>query len=355
MKKKALIILTVLLALWGTTILAVEYANQTGKTVADAVYEAEYAPSFKTDEASVETKDVDAQENPVIKAAQAAGLEARLNGADNKFADLIVNYSMSEEEQQYIADLINEGYDASMLADIFYFWTNCCEDISIIRQMYDITLSAEYEDRYWEEDAYNDATNSAHGVLSGDNLYDYLYVNGTTISDVKNANVLSRRGVFTIQEILQKLIDGQSWADIIQEVYGDFPMDGTENALKATRKFRSGNSISAIANASISQGNTEYKQAVISDGFEKTALSDDSKQLIEEAQANTKKLSAAVNEIFKDETSDQNMLQQKYSANILYNANIISQKYGIELEEVLREYSKTGRWERILKKAVILQ
>ena len=99
-----------------------------------------------------------------------------------------------------------------------YFWLDTCEDISIIEQIYN--KKSEYEGgKFWVENAYNDVTEYIHGELSVDDVNHYLEA-GAAAVDIQNANILSRRGVYTIQQILDRIIGGETIVDVMNDVYG---------------------------------------------------------------------------------------------------------------------------------------
>lgn len=62
-------------------------------------------------------------------------------------------------------------------------------------------------------------TEYIHGELSVDDVNHYLEA-GAAAVDIQNANVLSRRGVYTIQQILDRIIGGETIVDVMNDVYG---------------------------------------------------------------------------------------------------------------------------------------
>lgn len=127
-------------------------------------------------------------------------------------------YGLSNQELEYIAGLIIGGAEPSDIMEAAYFWLDTCEDISIIEQIYN--KKSEYEGgKFWVENAYNDVTEYIHGELSVDDVNHYLEV-GAAAVDIQNANVLSRRGVYTIQQILDRIIGGETIVDVMNDVYG---------------------------------------------------------------------------------------------------------------------------------------
>ncbi|MBR5152040.1 MAG: hypothetical protein IKW60_00725 [Clostridia bacterium] len=127
-------------------------------------------------------------------------------------------YHWSQEQLDYVSDLIIKGYPAMDIMDICYFWMDTNEDISIIEEIY---LHKEGSSAVtWIERAFNDVTNDKCGVLTGEDVEAYLE-NGLTLEDIALANKLCRRGSMTIQEILEKKRNGFSFAEITTEVHGE--------------------------------------------------------------------------------------------------------------------------------------
>lgn len=127
-------------------------------------------------------------------------------------------YGLSNQELEYIAGLIIGGAEPSGIMEAAYFWLDTCEDISIIEQIYN--KKSEYEGgKFWVENAYNDVTEYIHGELSVDDV-NYYFESGATAADIQNANILSRSGVYTIQQILDRIIGGETIIDVMNDVYG---------------------------------------------------------------------------------------------------------------------------------------
>ena len=156
------------------------------------------------------------------------------------YANLIANYYMDKDEQLYLAGLINEGYDAEWLADIYVFWIDCCEDITVIKDIYDSSEENSYFDKYWIEETYNGITQSVHGVMDFDQIKAATSGGMIAIIDVLQANVLSRKGTLTIQEVVDKLNNAESYEEIISEIYNT-PLESIgeiSNPSDAARLFR---------------------------------------------------------------------------------------------------------------------
>lgn len=127
-------------------------------------------------------------------------------------------YGLNNKQLEYIAGLIINGADPNNILNIAYFWVDTCEDITIIEQIYN--KKGDYEGgRFWIENAYNNVTNNVHGVLESEEINNYLSL-GVTVSDIQNANILSRKGVYSIKQILDKIAGGDTMINIMNEVYG---------------------------------------------------------------------------------------------------------------------------------------
>lgn len=127
-------------------------------------------------------------------------------------------YGLNDEQLEYIAGLIINGADPNNILDIAYFWVDTCEDITIIEQIYN--KKDDYEGgRFWIENAYNNVTNNVHGVLESEEINNYLSL-GVTVSDIQNANIMSRKGVYSIKQILDRIAGGDTIINIMNEVYG---------------------------------------------------------------------------------------------------------------------------------------
>lgn len=120
-------------------------------------------------------------------------------------------YKPSQIELAYIDELIVKGADTKTIIDIFAFWRTTSEDIAIIGSIYD--KSGSINAPFWIEELFNQLTDNRHGVLDAAAIDEYIS-KGLTEQDISAANVLSRRGVYTISQILDKLVLGEQWADI---------------------------------------------------------------------------------------------------------------------------------------------
>ncbi len=125
-------------------------------------------------------------------------------------------YRLSETQLDSIADYIIQGADAEDILGICYFWLDTNEDIGLIGDIY--AQKSEFcQSEYWIEDAFNKVTQNKCGVLTADEIKDYLQ-QGCTKEEIGLANKLCRKGIFTIQEILNKVLEGKSFAVIQNEM-----------------------------------------------------------------------------------------------------------------------------------------
>lgn len=140
-----------------------------------------------------------------------------------EFNDMLVNYEylrevyqLTPEQLDYITDLVLSGCDMKEIMNLAYFWVDTNDDISIIKSMYD--LKGEYEDKdNWHENAYDRVTNAKNGSLSLEEVEEYM-ANGMSPEDILTADELCRKGVYTINQILDKCCEGQSLIEIANEI-----------------------------------------------------------------------------------------------------------------------------------------
>lgn len=133
------------------------------------------------------------------------------------YAAQLMKYNASAEEQELLHQLILNGADAKRITQIYIFLQDTCYGVELVEPMY--AAGVELEGDYWVEDAFNIVTENRHGVLSPEDVRTYLD-QGITVNDIQTANVLCRKGVYTIQEILQQVQDGTSWEHIFSEIRG---------------------------------------------------------------------------------------------------------------------------------------
>lgn len=171
--------------------------------------------------------------------AVAAGEAAQLNMFDQmrlvmdatiedptEYNDNLFNYvylqdvhGLSQEQMDYIAGLVVDGCDMKTVIEIAYFWLDTNEDITMIGDIYD--LKSDYAGgRTWIENAFNRLTNDKCGVLTSEDI-DAYNSQGISTQEILIANRLCRKGVLTIQEILQARLEGKGFAEISALINGE--------------------------------------------------------------------------------------------------------------------------------------
>lgn len=142
------------------------------------------------------------------------------------YNEMLVNYMylkdvrhMTDEQMDYLADLVIQGCSMLDIIDITYFWLDTNEDISIIPQIY--ALKPNYRNEYtWIENAFNAVTNDKCGVLDTEAVKQYR-TQGMGADEIMYANKLCRKGVLTIQQILDKRLQGETWQTISAQINGE--------------------------------------------------------------------------------------------------------------------------------------
>lgn len=146
-------------------------------------------------------------------------------------------YCKTERQYETVKAMVLDGCDVQTVMNIYQFYLTTNEDVSIIRDIYDITWNGEETiNNFMIESAFNAITNNKCGVLSEDDVINYME-NGISIEDIERANVLSRRGIMTIQEILNEVENNVSWGEILEKISGEkissYEDTGAENLINA--------------------------------------------------------------------------------------------------------------------------
>ena len=150
---------------------------------------------------------------------------------DLEFNNVLINYKyleygykITEENMNYFADLIIDGYNPEEIMRCAYFWLDTDEKSSIVKDMCDWKDSCENAEKneFWAERAFNAVTKEKCGVLTIEDLEEFER-KGIKSADIMTANRLCRKGVYTIHEILKKFEEGMSMADIAIDIEGQAP------------------------------------------------------------------------------------------------------------------------------------
>lgn len=222
---------------------------------------------------------------------------------------IVSDLSPTETEEEYLTELVSEGYDAEWIADIYEFYLTCGEDVSIIKSIYEISESHDINGRNWIETSYNLATDGVHGELDLNDVI--LYVSkGVSESDIEAANIMCRSGKYTIQEILDKIIDGDTVESIADEIYNN-------------------------------AGETVESKA----RMKKHNLKEEP-----EMKRTIKKVEDAVLREAKIKAVGQRNIEKydRHSLDKLYNARKLSEERNIPMEEIIDEYERLGKYSKYI-------
>lgn len=115
---------------------------------------------------------------------------------------------------------VDKGFDLGTVLDVCRFWETTNESEALIDD-----IMSEYRDEYanntyWAEDAFNKLTDNKHGVLSREEIHKLIYEDGMDTKDIAAANIISRKGVYTINDIIRLRKRAKPWSEIISTVYG---------------------------------------------------------------------------------------------------------------------------------------
>ncbi len=128
---------------------------------------------------------------------------------------------VSDKQFKLMEQMILEGCDVPTLTGIYSFYLTTNEDVTIVRDIYDYVWDGEPIENggVLFEEAFNELTDYKCGVLTKEEIEGYLE-KGLTIDDIAEANILSRKGVLKINEILDRIIAGEDWKDIGETISG---------------------------------------------------------------------------------------------------------------------------------------
>lgn len=248
----------------------------------------------------------------------------------------ILENSPTDEELALINSLMDDGYTIQTLSDIYEFYLTTNESPDIIAEI--AALENSYWGDNWIENAFNDITDNAHGVLDIEDVKAYL--ENVSLEDIQYANILCRKGKYTIDEILQQKINGTSWDEITHSVYS--------NVSTGNITMSSNSKINAINNA-VSQSNISFNEnpmqsyelagllskhvSALNSDYITKENADEIISLLQEEQDNA--LVDSVNEILKSldlPTSFMNYEQQKEYHN---TNNEIAKENGLKDKDIL--------------------
>ena len=222
MRKKCFIALLVVLCLVCSVVLGMtfQYADSITENT-DTMDEMTLSEELeKISEISQET--VELEETDSFKRMISVIEENRSDEYEDYYNDVIHNYfylkkvhGLSQNELDYISDLISTGCDADLILDLAYFWLDTSEDITLIEKMYNV--KDRYEGRVtWYENAFCYVTGYDNDLT--DEEFEYYSEKGITREIIDIADKIARRRVYTTKEILEKVANGENITEIAYEV-----------------------------------------------------------------------------------------------------------------------------------------
>lgn len=134
-----------------------------------------------------------------------------------EYTDFICTYDFTEDELKVINRILNSGTTIQSLVQVYEFWLTTDEEFSIIEEI--CALEDDFFSEYWYENAFNLITDYSHGVLNAEDVQNYL-AQGITEDEIMSANILSRKDGQNIEDILSKLIGGESLETQAKQIYG---------------------------------------------------------------------------------------------------------------------------------------
>ncbi len=137
------------------------------------------------------------------------------------YAHFLADLYPTEEEIRYIDGLIGEGYDAKAVVEIYEFWQDTQEDLSIIEEVYAYRPTEEV--KHWVDEGFiklaaQGKTKTQYSNLSVEEVKAY-YESGISYEDILTADKLSRHGTKDINHVLSMKRENASWYEIIDDVY----------------------------------------------------------------------------------------------------------------------------------------
>ena len=259
MNKKVLIILSCCFLLFGSVVFGMKEIAGINKTegntnhVNNTVLPENLNIEDKANELYITSEKYD-----FIGLLQSKGYyEDEINEIIIHFMEIQSVFSLSSDEISEFYELVSNDYDIEKLMEIFEFtiYTDKYRDMNYVKQIYDKADEMKIVGNYWVEDAYNILTDNRGGVLSQSQIAECIE-EGFTIEEIYASNIMSRRGVYAVDEILKDRKSGKKWSDIADEIYPEmqkksktFSEENAVNIVTAVMKSKiTGISASEIMN-----------------------------------------------------------------------------------------------------------
>lgn len=128
----------------------------------------------------------------------------------------IEKYKPNGEELDIVNNLIENGISMDTIFEVFDFYITTNENADLIDEL--VSYKDVLNGKHWVENAFNAITEDKCGVLDYDSYMEYID-KGLSMEEISASNILCRKGVYTIQEILEKRENETLWSNIINDVY----------------------------------------------------------------------------------------------------------------------------------------
>ncbi len=164
------------------------------------------------------------------------------------YAHFLADLCPTEEEIRYVDNLIGKGYDAEAVIEIYEFWQDTQEDLSIIEAVY-AYRPAEEDVRFWVDEGFiklaaQGKTKNQYSNLSVDEVKAY-YESGLSYEEIMVADKLSRHGTKDIKHVLERKQKDISWYEIMDEVYTLSPPEKRESDIEKYKGIKNPDEIFA--------------------------------------------------------------------------------------------------------------
>ena len=169
------------------------------------------------------------------------------------YIEFIGENSFTSEQIKIINNILEKGTTIQTLSQVYDFWLTTNEPFEIIEEI--CSMEDAYFSEFWYENAFNKLTDNKHGVLDIEDVEEYK-AKGISSNQILAGNILCRKGVYTINEILDKVVKGANIEEIACEIYSIDALPEGENI------FQRVNMISKAKKYNISSlilGNTPEK------------------------------------------------------------------------------------------------
>ena len=213
------------------------------------------------------------EEQPILRSAETFDSISECNETAqyhnvSVYVAFVEENSFTPEQLKVINNILDKGTTIQSIAEVYDFWLTTIEPFEIVEEI--CALEDKYFSEYWYENAFNELTDDRYGVLNSDDI-DMYKEKGISPDEILTANVLCRKGVYTITEILDMVADGQDIETIACEIYGVDALPEAQSSfekIKLTEKAKKYkiNTLSAENNAldiqSIETVETEHQELI---------------------------------------------------------------------------------------------